>query len=225
MIRWCKRIATGDLNKYIIFQFNRNGEVFVNTCFTSFVRVGFSASGNPTTNTDIIQLTVMRLGRQMSISRRRSRWVNWANAHASELIKTTEPERSAGYLLGYLATQWRNVCIGRWSKNCAITNFQNTWVLRNLKLAILRHFEVGDSHLIKFRVIFSVGYYDVWVKAPDSSDCGVLQGALVSRAICGCVPQGVSGGSTFKCLYGKLWKKRWRCLGRSWVKENGSVAD
>lgn len=103
MITGCKRIATEDLNQYIIFQFNRNGEVFVNTCFTSFIRVGFSASGNPTTNTDIIQLTVMRLGRQLSISRRLSRWVNWANAHASELIKTTEPERSAGYLLGYLA--------------------------------------------------------------------------------------------------------------------------
>ena len=73
-------------------------------------------------------------------------------------------------------------------------------MLRNLKLAILRHFEVGDSYLIKFRVIFSVGYYEVWVKAPDSSDCGVMQGALVSRAMCGCVLQGVSGGSTFKCL-------------------------
>jgi len=34
----------------------------------------------------------------------------------------------------------------------------------------LRHFEVGDTYPSKFRLVFSVGYYEVWVKSPDSSD-------------------------------------------------------
>ena len=34
----------------------------------------------------------------------------------------------------------------------------------------MRHFEVGDTYPSKFRLVFSVGYYEVWVKSPDSSD-------------------------------------------------------
>ena len=85
-------------------------------------------------------------------------------------------------------------------------------MLRNLKLAILRHFEVGDSYLIKFRVIFSVGYYEVWVKAPDSSDCGVMQ-ARSCRERCAVVYSRVSPAGAPLNVYGKLWKRRWRCLG------------
>ena len=39
----------------------------------------------------------------------------------------------------------------------------------------MRHFEVGDTYPSKFRLVFSVGYYEVWVKSPDSSGSYYLE--------------------------------------------------